>query len=168
MLTCKNLILWRHADAEVIESEDELDINRELSPKGHVQAKKMAGWLKLNLPKDTLVLVSPALRAEQTAQALKWQYQVIKTLQPSALFTDVWLLLQEIETTNIVVVGHQPWLGQLVTYLTHQPEKKDNQLKMASIKKGAVWWFKNATGKSSLIDNPPSFKLVAVQHPDFV
>jgi len=49
-MNSQNIILWRHADAENLVSEEELDMNRALSAKGEEQAKKIASWLKQHLP----------------------------------------------------------------------------------------------------------------------
>src|SRR5688500_2933685 len=61
-----NLILWRHADAE--EGRD--DAARRLTSKGREQANRMAAWLERHLPASARVIVSPAVRAQQTAEAL--------------------------------------------------------------------------------------------------
>jgi phosphohistidine phosphatase SixA len=61
-----DLILWRHADAE-----DAIpDLTRNLTTKGDRQAKRMAGWLRVHLPKQARILSSPANRSRQTADAL--------------------------------------------------------------------------------------------------
>ena len=58
--------LWRHADAE--DGDD--DLARALTPKGAKQAARMAAWLDARLPKNARMIVSPALRAQQTAEPL--------------------------------------------------------------------------------------------------
>ena len=52
------LILWRHAEAEDANGKDDLD--RALTKKGHLQAERMAKWLRSRLPEDCRILVSPA------------------------------------------------------------------------------------------------------------
>src|SRR5450756_995650 len=64
------LLLWRHADAE----DGIPDTGRALTKKGLKQAKQVAQWLKPRLPKDCLILASPAKRAQQTAEALDLPY----------------------------------------------------------------------------------------------
>ena len=64
-----DLILWRHADAEIT-SEGEDDLSRQLTVKGEKQAVRIATWLDRHLPKGVRILVSPARRTEQTAKAL--------------------------------------------------------------------------------------------------
>ena len=66
-----DLILWRHADAGQQLDDAVLDLQRALSPKGLKHAARMAAWLNSVLPERTRVLVSPALRCQQTARAMK-------------------------------------------------------------------------------------------------
>ena len=69
-----NLILWRHADAEDA-APGVSDDARRLTAKGVRQAKRIAAWLRKQLPEDAEVLVSPARRAQQTAQALPRRFK---------------------------------------------------------------------------------------------
>ncbi|HSG92153.1 MAG TPA: histidine phosphatase family protein, partial [Methylotenera sp.] len=64
----KDLILWRHAEAEDISATGK-DTDRVLTKRGRKDAAKMAKWLVKHLPADTVVLCSPALRCQQTAAA---------------------------------------------------------------------------------------------------
>ena len=64
--TAMDLILWRHAEAEV--GSD--DLARRLTVRGAKQARQMAAWLKPRPPKHTRIPVSPAVRPQQTADAL--------------------------------------------------------------------------------------------------
>ncbi len=60
-----DLILWRHADAE--DSADD-----------------MARGLRAHLPADTRVIVSPARRAQETAQALPSDFDTVAAIAPGA------------------------------------------------------------------------------------
>ena len=125
------LILWRHAEAE-----DGLpDMARALTPKGHKQAKQMANWLRTRLPADVSVLVSPATRAQQTAAALLPDFTTRQELAPGAAPQ---ALLKAAEwpdsQRSVLIVGHQPTLGELASLLL------SDQDACFSIKKGAVWW----------------------------
>ncbi|HEY7757791.1 MAG TPA: histidine phosphatase family protein, partial [Burkholderiales bacterium] len=73
-----DLILWRHADAE----DGSPDLARALTPKGHKQAAQMARWLREHLPEDTRVIVSPARRAQETAQALTSDFETTEAVAP--------------------------------------------------------------------------------------
>ena len=61
-----DLILWRHAEAE----DGSPDTSRKLTKHGRDQAKRVAAWLKPRLPKRCEILVSPAVRTQETASAL--------------------------------------------------------------------------------------------------
>ena len=61
-----DLILWRHAEAHVIK-EGQSDLERTLTTKGERQAQRMAEWLNQRLAHSTRILVSPAVRTQQTA-----------------------------------------------------------------------------------------------------
>ena len=74
------LILWRHADAE--EGAD--DLARRLTKKGEADAAAMAKWLRGRLPRDFTVAASPAVRAQQTAEALGVPIKTDRTLAPGA------------------------------------------------------------------------------------
>jgi phosphohistidine phosphatase len=161
MLTFKNLIIWRHAEAHPASAQGtEQDLARMLTPKGKQQAKRMANWLNKRLPKDVLVMSSPAMRAFQTAQALKAEVNVNEVLSPSANLQQVLAVLASIDANerNVLLVGHQPWLWQLVAHLTEYTAQE------IIIKKGAVWWLRlnlNEAGKAY-------YNIVAVQSPSFL
>ena len=76
-----NLILWRHADAED-GAPGRPDDARRLTARGEKQAKRMAAWLKGQLPERAQVLVSPARRAQQTAQALTKKFDTARNVVP--------------------------------------------------------------------------------------
>ena len=126
------LILWRHADAE----SGRPDMERELTDKGRRQAARMAKWLKPRLEGDWEVLVSPAVRAQQTAKALDREFRTCITVGP---WSTEETLLREIawpaRDTNVIVVGHQPAFGRLATQLLtgHRGD--------LSVRKGSIWWF---------------------------
>lgn len=166
MMAIKNLILWRHADAELanmVMSAEE-DMARELTPKGKQQAKVMARWLRQHLPKNLLLLSSPAVRAIDTAEALK--YNVLKynikihqALKPGANLNDILNLLENIDPTqNLLIVGHQPWLGALVAHLTGGAEMH--------IKKGAIWWLRLSLDNTDSIEL--SYNIHTVQTPSLI
>lgn len=126
-----DLLLWRHADA----ADGHPDHERPLTDKGRSQAKRMAEWLGKRLPDDTVILVSPALRAQQTAQALKRPFTTCGDLQPGA---DAATVLRAVgrppAAAATLVVGHQPTLGQVASLLLTGAAGD------LSVRKSAVWW----------------------------
>ena len=141
-----DLLLWRHAEAE----DGIPDLKRILTPRGEKQAAQMAEWLKKHAPKNLRILVSPAVRCQQTAKALGLPFETEKRLgtdgDAAHLLTAVgWPDGQG--ASAVLVVGHQPTLGKTAALLLAGTE--DNW----PIKKGAVWWFSNRTrqGESQTI-----------------
>lgn len=127
-----DLILWRHAEAE----DTYPDMGRELTGKGRKQASRMADWLNPRLPPDIRILVSPAMRTLQTAQALGREYEVVQALAPGA---DGGALLAAAGWPDaarpVLLVGHQPTLGQVAMRLL------TGQAGDLTVRKGAIWWF---------------------------
>ena len=131
-----DLILWRHAEAE----PGEPDLGRRLTSKGRKQAERMAAWLEHRLPETTRILVSPAERTQQTALALGRRYRTSREVAPGASAASIlaaagWPDARE----PVLVVGHQPTLGEVAAFLLAGEEAG------WSIRKGAVWWLTNRT-----------------------
>ena len=128
------LILWRHAEAE----DGAPDSERKLTDKGQKQAKTMAEWLKPRLPKNTLILVSPTKRTQQTAAALDDDFQTTDEVGPGVSAKAILAAAGWPEADGaVVVVGHQPTLGEAAALILSGKTPSWN------IRKGAVWWFTN-------------------------
>src|SRR5206468_691262 len=125
---------WRHADAQ----DGFPDLARGLTSKGQRQATDMAKWLKAHLPNDSEILVSPAMRAQQTAQALTHKFKTMKEIEPGVSYEAVLSAAGWPDHKGtVVVVGHQPTLGQTAAWLL------SGEVAEWGMKKGAVWWFTN-------------------------
>jgi phosphohistidine phosphatase len=126
-----DLILWRHAEA----LDGTPDLSRRLTPKGHKQAEAIAAWLASRLPKPTRILVSPAARTQETAQALERRFETVASIAPGA---DATAILAAADWPNakgaVLVVGHQPTLGEAAALLLA------GETREFSVKKGGVWW----------------------------
>ena len=126
-----DLILWRHADAH--DGED--DLARALTTKGHKQAKKMALWLRQHLPEETRILVSPAVRALQTADALGLDYTLTPAIAPGAPCKQMLNASGWPDTScSVLLVGHQPTLGEAASLLL------TGETHGLNIKKAGVVW----------------------------
>jgi phosphohistidine phosphatase len=142
-----DLILWRHAEAEA-GAVGLPDAKRRLTPRGEKQAHDMAHWLRDRLPKKARILVSPAIRARQTAQALALPFELAPEIgigaDPAALLAAAGWPEQ---TAAVLLVGHQPALGRLAALLLAGAESD------WSVKKGAVWWFsrRSRTGRDQTV-----------------
>jgi phosphohistidine phosphatase len=152
-----DLIFWRHAEAfEPLEGQD--DLSRTLTPRGEKQAKRMAVWLDRQLPVGVRVLVSPAQRTLQTAMALDRKYKVRDELAPDSEPDQVLLAAGWPDAKMpVLIVGHQPTLGQIIATLMGLTEQD------CAVPKGAVWWL-----RSRLRDGVRQTVVVTVQTPDLL
>ncbi|HSD42283.1 MAG TPA: histidine phosphatase family protein, partial [Burkholderiales bacterium] len=104
-----DLILWRHAEAE----DGGADAARALTARGRRQAKSLARWLRKRLPDGCRILVSPAVRAQQTAAALGLEFATEPRVDVGALASDVLAVAGWPDNGDaVLVVGHQPTLGR--------------------------------------------------------
>jgi len=115
-----DLILWRHADAGDALAGAQEDFARPLSDRGRKQAARVARWLLARLPERCTVISSPAPRARQTADALGLKVRVDDRLAPGApgsvlLEVAGWPHGLEGRARHVVLVGHQPSLGEAVS-----------------------------------------------------
>lgn len=129
-----DLILWRHAEAED-PAPGQTDLERQLTARGRKQAKRMALWLDQVLPETCKILVSPARRTVQTVEALNRKYK----LCPEIITDAGWEALLKASTwpdskSPVMLVGHQPDLGELVAHLLNV------QAGSINVRKGSVWW----------------------------
>ena len=150
-----DLILWRHAEAEIAAPGQD-DLQRALTHKGERQARRMAAWLNHRLAATTRVLVSPALRCRQTAEALGREMRIVPSIAPDVPIANLieasrWPRASE----PVLLCGHQPTLGQLAAHLLAGVEQD------WAMKKGAVWWLRWRQR-----DGEPEVTLHAVQGPD--
>jgi phosphohistidine phosphatase len=132
-----DLILWRHAEAE----DGFPDLKRALTPKGRKQAAKMASWLHKHLREPARVLVSPALRAQQTAEAFTKSFETVDEIAPGAAYAAVLEAARWPDMNGaVLVIGHQPTLGQAAaSLLSGQPMAWE-------MRKGGIFWLVHQPG----------------------
>ena len=152
-----DLILWRHAEAEDAPGGGE-DLERPLTHRGEKQAARMAVWLDRQLPDGLRVLASPARRTEQTARALGRKVRLRAELLPGGSPDELLELVQWPRARGaVLVVGHQPLLGQTAAHLLGLSTPQ------CPIRKGAVWWLRHRQRQEA-----GETLLMAVQSPDFL
>lgn len=152
-----DLILWRHAEAHPLR-EGQTDLERALTPKGERQAKRMAEWLNRRLADSTRILVSPALRCQQTVRALDRQFKTLPALAPDGNGEALLQVARWPDANEpVLVVGHQPTLGLVAAHLLADAGQA------WTLKKGAVWWLRHRDreGDAQVV-------LQAVQSPDLL
>lgn len=157
------IILWRHGEAEAKET----DSDRSLTEKGRQQAQKTARFIDNYFPKKREIWISPLKRSQETASYLNFKGVILEKdfLIPSYPLSAIKThLYQQKPDTNLIVVGHQPWLGELVSHLVlREPEKHSPHFsELGPFKKGALWWL--------VIDHRNEYKayIKAVLPPDLL
>ena len=136
------LLLVRHAIAEsreIFAKTKRSDRYRPLSPRGRKRMRKNALGLAEILSDPNLLVTSPYTRAQETLKILKDVYpktktEALKELEPGASkesFLD-WLKSNK-KKKAIVAVGHEPFLGELASFLCSGSEKS-----MITLQKGGV------------------------------
>jgi len=150
------LILWRHADAE--DHAQGGDIARALTRKGRKQAERMAEWLRPLVGGQWRILASPARRALETVKPLDRPFEECEAVGLSATVESV---LEAADWPSgerpVIVVGHQPTLGQVVARLLGDREGD------VSVRKGAIWWFETRSRGGD-----PEVVLKCVMEPDLL
>lgn len=131
-----DLIIWRHAEA-VDKREGLADLERALTGRGQKQAARVGAWLSARLPSDARILCSPALRCQQTVLGLTRRFEVRAELGPDAGPAAILQACGWPRAAHpVLVVGHQPALGELVARLLAIEGAG------CEIEKGAVWWLR--------------------------
>ncbi|MCL6644424.1 MAG: histidine phosphatase family protein [Dehalococcoidia bacterium] len=114
-----DLLLVRHAIA-VERGTMASDAERPLTPEGRARMEEAArGLARLIAPQA--ILSSPWLRAMQTAEILRETYglgrvRVCEALA-SADYDAVIEAATEADASPVALVGHEPWMGELLAYL---------------------------------------------------
>lgn len=159
-----DLILWRHADAHELDPVDDplerhqRDLARSLTGRGQKHAARMAVWLDHQMSETTRILVSPALRCEQTALNLGRKFKTCELLAPDRGVDELLQAAQWPESkAPVLVVGHQPTLGQVAARLLGLPQVD------LSVRKCGVWWLRSRERDGRL-----QTVLLAVQSPDLL
>ena len=139
-----DLILWRHADAEDGDDAPADDLKRKLTPRGERQASRIALWLHRQMPDGLRILVSPAVRAQRTAAKLERPFTTVESIGPSAHAKDLLAASGWPDSRRtVLIVGHQPALGELASLLLTGREAP------WTIRKGSVWWLRNRPSEAA-------------------
>jgi phosphohistidine phosphatase len=157
-----DLILWRHADAEDGDGAAHDDMKRKLTARGERQATRMALWLHRQMPDGVRILVSPAVRAQRTAARLERKFTTVESIGPGATAHDLLAASGWPDgRRTVLLVGHQPALGELASLLL------TGRAAPWTIRKGAVWWLRNRAGEGERDgDGRTQTFVVCVQAPE--
>lgn len=160
-----NLILWRHAEAidlgTPVTPGCKRDLDRKLTERGQKQASITAQWLQKNIKGPFRVICSPADRALQTAKAFCDKPEIIEELCPLADASHVLGAINWPQGKDVIVVGHQPWIGRVASLLLSGQEQD------WSVKKSSIWWLTHRLRKQENQEKAQTV-LRLVLPPDFI
>ena len=119
------LLVIRHAIAE---DRDEFaksgrdDSERPLTSEGVRKMRRGARGLRQLVPRMDALVASPLLRASETAEIVRKEYDIdvvgtVPALEPAAPLGRVVAALARLDGDVVAIVGHEPQLSRLVTYL---------------------------------------------------
>jgi phosphohistidine phosphatase len=133
-----DIYILRHGEAQP-RSEDLPEAERELTQKGRRDVERIARLAWAAKVQPDLVLSSPYARAKQTAeiaiQAFESKPDLVETpvLVPSGSPKQVWREIKShSKSRQLLLVGHEPQLSDLVAYLLVSPALR------LDLKKGAL------------------------------
>jgi phosphohistidine phosphatase len=141
----RRLMLLRHAKTEN-DAPSGKDQDRRLDNRGRGDAAEIGGWMARHPPFPDSVLVSPAVRADQTWE-IAWQAMKARVPEPEVeLVPDLYgadpaqllLTIREASTSDpktLMLVGHNPGMHELALALAGSGD---------------------ATGRRALADNLPT------------
>ena len=123
-LQSMKIYLLRHGEAEPHAATDR---NRQLTARGRDDVRQVITDIAAELRDVSLVIASPYVRAQQTADiaydviAVAGQVQIHRetseALVPDAFLTDFFAMLQQCSVDAVLLVSHQPLVGKIVEQL---------------------------------------------------
>lgn len=148
------IYLMRHGTSpSAHEAGVKTDFDRPLAEEGRVNARRGAAFISKNGAKPELLLVSPLVRAQQTARIVAPLLKLEpRTYEPLSNQIDGMSLYRKLcedhaEAAEILLIGHQPQLGETANYLTGRyfDLKPAGQIALETDARGkaAVLWASN-------------------------
>jgi phosphohistidine phosphatase len=115
-----NIWIMRHGQAEPMAARD---ADRALTAQGRAEVERMADLFKRGDLPFSAILASPYVRAQQTADIVRQQtgfrgaVGTAPWLTPDDSPVEVLQFLSEREESGLLLVSHQPLVGQLISLL---------------------------------------------------
>ncbi len=116
------VFLMRHGEAQPAE-EVARDEDRTLTEKGETRLHKACRGLRRLEVLPERIFTSPSTRAVQTAKIIAeelgftGEIEAVEELAPAALPEDMAEVLKTLAHEQVLLIGHQPYLGQLAALL---------------------------------------------------
>ena len=121
-----NLYVLRHGIAEPLDGRRfRTDDERPLAPEGVEKMQRIGQTMRLLKIKPDLILTSPLLRARQTAEIVAGPLKARRKVQPSDALAPEGrpaTLIKQLRAlkpapNEVVLVGHEPYLSHLISWL---------------------------------------------------
>jgi len=128
------IFILRHGDAEAMKTSD---FDRRLTMRGKHQIESLFSMVAEDLSSIEKIYASPYVRAQETASLVVSLFSTLKassplntnvpdinttdTLVPEASLMNVMAMLEEESVQSILLVSHQPLVGELVNRLCASP-----------------------------------------------
>lgn len=122
------LFVLRHGDAEPLITNDQA---RCLTPRGWAEVQTVMDAACEKMKSLELILVSPYVRAQQTADIVQEKFPSVKTettlqLIPEGDISELYELLQGCSEKSVLLVSHQPLVGTIVNGLSGKGGSKNS------------------------------------------
>jgi phosphohistidine phosphatase len=132
------LLIVRHAIALPRDTPGVPDPERPLTPRGRRRFEDAAQGLARVLPRPDALLTSPWKRARQTADILAAAFGRLEPKETPALAGgSVDALARELadypEDATVALVGHEPWLSELLARLLGSSEEQRLEFKKGGV-----------------------------------
>jgi len=116
------LVVVRHAKAEEKSEFFGQDRLRPLTEEGRQRMRKNAARLRQLISELDCLVASPLVRAQQTAEIIKEEFgldkiETTELLSPGLNPAELAKYLNKLECGTVAVVGHEPDLGELCSWL---------------------------------------------------
>jgi phosphohistidine phosphatase len=120
-----HLLVVRHAiaeDADLFAATGRDDVLRPLTEDGAKKMRRCARGLRTVVPSIDRLAASPLVRAAETAEILRAEYdldgvETVAALAPDRDVGEVAGWLAAIDAGVVAIVGHEPQLGRLIAFL---------------------------------------------------
>jgi len=131
------LLVIRHAiaeDREAFAATGRDDASRPLTNGGKRKMRRAARGLRGLVPSIDALVASPLVRAQETAEIVRGAYRMDRTdtaaeLEPQRSLDEVMVGLERFQSDVVAIVGHEPQLSRLITYLLAGIDRSSVQLK---------------------------------------
>lgn len=155
----KTLLLVRHAKASR-DDPDLADEARPLNKRGQRDAAEMAQRLAHRSERPDLVVTSPAIRARRTAEAmaaaagLAPESLVVDARIYDATSTELLAVIRSLDDRHehVMLVGHDPGIGDAVNALTHANVHKLPTYAVAAVRLDIRSWARLREGGAALVE----------------